>query len=67
MFQHKVVCYVPAQSSVLLTDSGILPAGLTNDSSGVVSPKCLGDGKMFDFRRTTIFVFGTPLRKAQND
>jgi len=28
--------------------------------------KSLG-GKMFDFRRATVFLFGTPLLKAQND
>ena len=29
--------------------------------------KKLGGAKMFDFRRATVFLFGTPLLKARND
>jgi len=36
------------------------------EHSGVASPKFRG-AKMFDFRRPTVFLFGTPFPKAQND
>jgi len=36
-------------------------------SSGVASQKVSWSAKMFDCRRATVFLFGTPLIKAQND
>jgi len=35
------------------------------DITGVAIPKSSG-GKMFDFRRVTVFLLETPLLKAQN-
>jgi len=34
--------------------------------NGVASPN-FGGAKMFDFRQATVFLFGTPFLKAQND
>jgi len=36
-------------------------------TSGVTRPKFFGGLMMFDFRRASVFLIGTPLLTAQND